>query len=204
IAGPEIVFLDEPLAALDSPTRERMMQELPVLLKGRAAMLVTHDHGEARRLAQRVAVMLDGKVVQQGAVEDVFLRPASLELAKFLGVENLVPARREGELVVFPSGLEWRCDEKSRASGDVVVCLRAESVTVGLAQAHPDDVCLRGRITAAQPRAVGLAVWVSLPGFTLEARAWPGGSQRTCLELGAEIDVHFHRKLVHLVSLQPQ
>lgn len=202
IAGPEIVFLDEPLAALDTPTRERMMTELPDLLRDTAAVLVTHDHGEARRLASKVAVMLNGEVTAHGFVSDVFFRPANLELARFLGVENLIPARRRRDEVVLPGGETLRYEEPSALGPDVVVCLRAESVRVGVNGARGDDIRLRGRIESVAPRAMGHAVAVGFGGFSLEARAFAGDAERYRLEPGELIDVHFQRKLLHLLSGQ--
>jgi ABC-type Fe3+/spermidine/putrescine transport system ATPase subunit len=203
ITLPEIVFLDEPLAALDTPTRDQMIRELPELLRSRSAVFVTHDHGEARRLASKVAVMLDGKIAAHGLVEEVFFRPTSLPLARFLGVENLVPARQDGNGVVLPDGERLQCNGSSSSVAKVVLCLRAESVRIGLNGARDDDIRLRGRIECVEPRALGQAVSVGFAGFKLEARAYSGDAERYRLEPGEPIDVHFHRKLLHFVPHRP-
>src|SRR5262249_40841493 len=100
---PRVLFLDEPFAALDAPSRIALLTELPGWLRaaGCAVVLVTHDRDEALHLADRVAVMFDGRIRQIGPVEDVFARPADAEVAAFLGVENIL----HGEVLRAGEGL---------------------------------------------------------------------------------------------------
>ncbi|RLC72054.1 MAG: iron ABC transporter ATP-binding protein [Chloroflexi bacterium] len=92
---PRLLMLDEPLGALDRALRERLMEELPVILHraGVTAITVTHDQGEALALADRVVLMRVGHVVQVGTPEQVYRRPASAWAARFLGLTNLLEAR---------------------------------------------------------------------------------------------------------------
>ncbi|MGH2587177.1 MAG: ABC transporter ATP-binding protein, partial [Dehalococcoidia bacterium] len=94
---PLVLFLDEPFAALDAPSRRALLAELPAWLRdaGCATVLVTHDRDEALHLADRVAVLFDGAVRQIGLVEEVFARPIDPDVAAFLGVENIL----HGEVV---------------------------------------------------------------------------------------------------------
>jgi len=91
---PRLLMLDEPLGALDRALRERLMDELPDILRraGVTAITVTHDQEEAFALADRVALMQDGRVVQVGTPEEVYRRPASAWAARFLGLMNLLDA----------------------------------------------------------------------------------------------------------------
>jgi tungstate transport system ATP-binding protein len=84
---PELIFLDEPFSALDIDTRSRLVGELRELLPGEgvAAMLATHDRTEARLMADRVAILLDGRIEQQGLVGEVFDQPRTRAAAAFLG-----------------------------------------------------------------------------------------------------------------------
>ena len=84
---PELIFLDEPFSALDVDTRSRLVGELRELLPdaGVAAMLATHDRTEARLMADRVAILIDGRIEQQGPVDEVFARPRTRAAAAFLG-----------------------------------------------------------------------------------------------------------------------
>jgi ABC-type Fe3+/spermidine/putrescine transport system ATPase subunit len=89
---PRLLMLDEPLGALDRALRERLMDELPDILRraGVAAITVTHDQEEAFALADQVVLMRAGHVVQIGAPEAVYRRPASAWAARFFGLTNLL------------------------------------------------------------------------------------------------------------------
>ena len=92
---PSLLMLDEPLGALDRALRERLMDELPGILRqaGATAITVTHDQEEAFAIADRVVLMQAGRVVQVGTPEEVYRRPASAWAAQFLGLTNLLDAR---------------------------------------------------------------------------------------------------------------
>jgi thiamine transport system ATP-binding protein len=84
---PRMLLLDEPLSALDRDLRERLAGELHDILTraGTTALLVTHDQEEAFAIADRLAVLRDGRLVQSGTVADVWRRPADAWTARFLG-----------------------------------------------------------------------------------------------------------------------
>jgi ABC-type Fe3+/spermidine/putrescine transport system ATPase subunit len=94
---PKLLMLDEPLGALDRTLRERLMLELrEILLRMRqTAIYVTHDQEQAFAVSDRVVVMNEGRVAQVGAPQDIYSRPASTFVARFLGLENLFPAEIE-------------------------------------------------------------------------------------------------------------
>ncbi|KZN22937.1 Fe3+/spermidine/putrescine ABC transporter ATP-binding protein [Haladaptatus sp. R4] len=87
---PAALLLDEPLSALDVPTREALRDDLRDLVADITAIHVTHNRTTARALADRIAVMRDGRIVQLGSVEDVFHRPATPFVAWFTG-SNCLP-----------------------------------------------------------------------------------------------------------------
>jgi molybdate/tungstate transport system ATP-binding protein len=95
---PRLLLLDEPLASLDARTRERLAEELRSVQRrlGTTTIHVSHDFEETRLLADRVAVLLDGRIHQSGSVDDVFERPATRAAALFLGCRNVI----DGEVVV--------------------------------------------------------------------------------------------------------
>ena len=95
---PRLLMLDEPLGALDRALRERLMDELPGILRraGVTAIYVTHDQEEAFAIAGRVVLMRAGRVVQVGTPEEVYRRPTSAWAARFLGLTNLLDARITG------------------------------------------------------------------------------------------------------------
>jgi ABC-type Fe3+/spermidine/putrescine transport system ATPase subunit len=93
--GPRLLMLDEPLGSLDRALREDLMSELRTILKrvGVTSIYVTHDQQEAFAASDRVIIMRQGCVVQQGTPHDVYFQPASPWVARFLGLGNLVPGR---------------------------------------------------------------------------------------------------------------
>jgi tungstate transport system ATP-binding protein len=88
VLEPDLLLLDEPFSALDQPTRETLLGELGQILRedARTTVLVTHDRGEALALSDRVAVMMDGRVLQMDETARVFRAPVSEEVARFVGV----------------------------------------------------------------------------------------------------------------------
>ncbi|WP_246125521.1 ABC transporter ATP-binding protein [Cellulomonas xylanilytica] len=90
---PRLLLLDEPLSALDRALRERLAVDLRAALvaTGTTAVFVTHDQDEAFAVADRVAVMSAGRLLQVDAPADLWVRPASREVASFLGYEAFVP-----------------------------------------------------------------------------------------------------------------
>ncbi|MEV0987259.1 ABC transporter ATP-binding protein [Streptomyces sp. NPDC049949] len=92
--SPRLLMLDEPLGQLDRGLRERLVVELRGLFSrlGTTVLAVTHDQGEAFALADRVVVMRDGRIAQAGTPLEVWQRPASEFVARFLGFENVIPA----------------------------------------------------------------------------------------------------------------
>jgi len=96
---PRLLMLDEPLGALDRNLRQRLLDELPQILHraGATAITVTHDQEEAFAIADRVVLMHDGRVVQIGTPREVYRRPASVWIARFLGLTNLLDAEIVGD-----------------------------------------------------------------------------------------------------------
>jgi tungstate transport system ATP-binding protein len=86
VLQPDLLLLDEPFTALDAPTRLRLLEDLrSVLAETRmTTIFITHDLEEARKLATRMAVLLDGRIEQSGAPEQVFVRPINDRVASFL------------------------------------------------------------------------------------------------------------------------
>ena len=93
-AGPRMLLLDEPLGSLDRALRERLTEDLRSLLSqpGITALYVTHDQSEAFAIADRVAIIDGGHIVQRGTPEEVWRRPATAFVAEFLGFRTIVGA----------------------------------------------------------------------------------------------------------------
>ena len=104
--APSLVLLDEPFAALDPGLREQMRTDVRTAIGavGATALLVTHDHEEAFSLADEVAVLRDGVIVQSGTPRALYSAPADAGLAEFLGDVNILSGPMEGGRIRTPLG----------------------------------------------------------------------------------------------------
>jgi molybdate transport system ATP-binding protein len=134
-AEPDLLLLDEPLSSLDAAARIRTRRELRGLLAGAGvpSIVVTHDRTEAIALADWMAVMVEGRILQTGPVREVFARPASAQVAEAVGVENILPAeivsRGAGLLRFSVGGATLECLDGGE-SGAVLASIRAEDVAL--------------------------------------------------------------------------
>lgn len=96
---PKLLMLDEPFGALDRTLRERLILQLPEILGriNQTAIYVTHDQEEAFAVANRVAIMETGRIVQIGSPQEIYSQPASVFVARFLGLTNLLGASAQAE-----------------------------------------------------------------------------------------------------------
>lgn len=140
---PRLILLDEPLSALDATLRERLASDLRSILHeaGTTALLVTHDHEEAFALADRLAVMRDGRVVQAGAIDEVWREPVDEETALFLGYARV--ARGEAAArVLAAAGLEPAYAVALRRSALVVDPAGGLAARVESSRVTPEQVRL--------------------------------------------------------------
>jgi iron(III) transport system ATP-binding protein len=126
---PGVILLDEPFANLDAALRARIRFEVRAILKaaGATAVLVTHDQEEALSLADRVAVVDRGRVVQVGPPDEVYRRPATPFVARFVGDADLVPGTSDGGRVATPLG-ELAVDGAVPAAGPALAVVRPEAI----------------------------------------------------------------------------
>jgi molybdate transport system permease protein len=123
------VLLDEPFSALDAPVREELRRELRRLQReaGLSTVLVTHDPEEAALLADEILVVDEGRLLQAGPRAEVFARPASPQVARLLGIPNLIPATVAGPGVLAVGG---PAGDGAGSRGDAGLLVAAE--TTGL------------------------------------------------------------------------
>lgn len=134
---PRMLLLDEPLSSLDRELRDRLVVDIARILRttGTPALLVTHDHGEAAALAERIAVMRDGRITQEAAPRELWRYPRDVETARFLGYPVVLDAEVEdgvahGRLGPVPV---------THPDGPVRLGLRAESILAAPVGAADDD-----------------------------------------------------------------
>ncbi len=124
---PQLVLLDEPFSSLDASLRAGLRREVELILREAeaTALLVTHDQEEALSLADRLAVMRDGRLVQVGSPEQVYLQPSGRWAAQFVGDVNVVAGVAKGAAVETELG-QFVLPE--RADGNVHVGIRPEQL----------------------------------------------------------------------------
>lgn len=204
---PEVLLLDEAFSGLDQPTREALLEELAGVLAetGVTTVFVTHDRDEAVRLAHRVAVLLEGRLRQVGPVSEVFAAPADEEVAAFVGVETMVPARVVGDAGGLArlevAGRTIEAVSKGPLGRDLLLCLRPEDVVL----APPDGLVpssARNRLPGVVTRVVTAGVQVRVTvdcGFPLVAVITRQSLEDLGLAVGARVVASFKASAIHLI-----
>src|SRR5579859_87601 len=174
---PALLLLDEPLSNLDAKLREDMRQEIKTLVRrlGTTTLYVTHDQLEALSMSDRVALVNEGNIVQEGAPRDVYLRPADAFAANFLGRTNLL----EGSVADVASGsvaTRWgqllcALPAWAREGSEVTVGFRPESVVLSAGRATADG--LNGKVAAASFVGDAVDYQIDLGGRTVRAKGQP-------------------------------
>jgi tungstate transport system ATP-binding protein len=206
--NPEVIFLDEPFAALDPPTRHSIINDIEQIFRetGIAAVLVTHDESEALRLSDRIMVINGGRIVQSGSPDEVMNHPANRFVARFVGMETVIAGtvlkNRDGAVLISVNGgaLEALGD---RSPGERVYCgIRPENVAIDRGdskQSLKDENIFLGKIIGVTSTGPFLKVTMDC-GFPLAAyvtrREFPGFK----FNLGERISASFKAADVHLLS----
>jgi iron(III) transport system ATP-binding protein len=124
---PSLLLMDEPFSNLDQRLREQVREETVALLReeGMSAIVVTHDPEEAMQIADRIALMRKGAIVQSGAAEDLYFRPQSLFAARFFCDFNEINALVDNGDVTTPLGT---FDASGLRDGPCIVCIRPQAL----------------------------------------------------------------------------
>jgi tungstate transport system ATP-binding protein len=206
---PELFLLDEPFSALDPPTREELLIDLTTILRETAVttVFVTHDRDEAFMLADRVAVLIDGRLLQVGAAAEVFAHPVNEEVAQFVGVPTKIPAvveeAREGRAKVTFNGGSAQVVGDLRPGERVLLCLRPEDITLSLPDKQDFKSSGRNQLIG---KVVKMTPWSSHYRVALEC----GGTRLTAFVLrpsfrdlgiqeGGDVVASFKASAIHVI-----
>lgn len=169
---PALLLLDEPMSNLDYKVRIELRHELRALQKriGITAVYVTHDREEALTLADRIAVIDAGRVVQYGSPEEIFHRPASAFVAGFMGADNAIELARAGDGALRVHAASGNGGERLTAH------FRSDAARVDAIHAHEanGDLRMEGRIVQTLYVGQGYRYRVRTHG----ADVWAHASQR--------------------------
>jgi iron(III) transport system ATP-binding protein len=170
VMRPSVLLLDEPLSNLDARLRERLRMELRELQLrlGLTTVYVTHDQVEAFALADRIALMQKGRIVQIGTPEQIYTNPMCASVADFLGVGNIFgcsPAdgqRGVVQLSDYPH-IAVSVDRGQAGPEPQIVCLRPEDLLVtGVDETRPTGQYWTGRIEVASYQGASIRYRVTL------------------------------------------
>ncbi len=187
VLRPDVLLLDEPLAALDEKLRQEMRLELKRLQRavGITFLFVTHDQEEALTLSDRLAVMNRGRLEQVGTPEELYQRPRTRFVAGFLGGSNLLPVRvtgaRDGVVQLTTAGGQRLAapslDAPVAPDAPVFLAVRPEAVHLASGPALPGTPVVRGRVVHTVFLGAHRKIQVEIePGVTLTALAPPDAS----------------------------
>jgi tungstate transport system ATP-binding protein len=208
---PAILLLDEPFSALDAPTRSELLPMLRSRLReaGAAAILVTHDLGEAFAFADRVDLMDDGRIIASGEGPTLVAKPPSRRAAGLLGVESIHAARvicvENGKAIVAidPAGPQVGsrlCPGATPCPGQIVTVTLPASAAQALRPSEPPPAgwnLAPGRVTAVTTRPSATTVTVATPALLVATARWDPSGRRW--SAGDPAIVAFPPEALHLI-----
>jgi len=163
VTSPEIILLDEPMASIDAPLRDdvrRLLRKINSM--GITMMHVTHDYSEAVRLAHRVGVIHNGKILQVGDPESVFTKPANRFVARFAGIRNFFSVKiytKNDELLADSGNCTYRLNmEEHPAEGLLIV--KSDSIRLSRKEQSNVDNCIKGVVTELNRAETGYELFV--------------------------------------------
>jgi iron(III) transport system ATP-binding protein len=209
IFNPRLLLLDEPLSNLDAQLRERMRHEIRRLQRevGVTSVYVTHDQAEAMVISDRIIIMNQGKIVQEGDAETLYSRPTNAFVATFIGVANLV----EGSVVVVvqpsttwadatsllietpgysPLVLRMPRPSDAQSRGRAYVFIRPEDIVLHCTPPTDRPNVVDGRIQSVEYLGNLTHYQVSAAGRTWRVQAHPGQRFTTGEAVTIELPPH--------------
>jgi molybdate/tungstate transport system ATP-binding protein len=208
--NPKVLLLDEPLSALDAETKEALMYELKQIHKElkTTTIHVTHDRSEAIQLADKIGVMIDGKIIQIDSPEGLFSRPKNCQLASFLGFENIIKgiieSKKEGMAIVNIDGkrIEVILNNEGYNVGDeVFVCIRPENIAIF--KGKVEKTSMRNKFDGIIKSILSLGALRKIEvdcGFKLTSYITKTSMEELELKVGDKINLCFKATCVHLIK----
>jgi tungstate transport system ATP-binding protein len=204
---PEILFLDEPFASLDPPTRESLIEDLEVILRQTKTTTVfaTHDRQDALRLSDRIAVMNKGRILQIGSPAEVMYHPVDEFVASFVGVETIltgaVTRKGGGTFAASVSGKEIEAVGEAELGETVTLCIRPEDVTL-LTHSSKEATSARNVFLGKIVKITTLGLYQKIQlycGFPLVAYVTHHSTENLSLGEGKEVMASFKATAIHVV-----
>lgn len=204
---PEIIFLDEPFVNLDAPSRDSLIDDLQRILRqmGITAIIATHDRLEALRLADRLAVMNCGRIIQIGACNEVTNHPVDEVTASFVGMETIfsgyVQKVHDGSFAVSVSGRYIEALGRAEVGEKVVCCIRPEQIIISdhkIAEGTSIRNNLPGKIVKIVPQGHFFKIYLDC-GFFLASYVTQQSLENLSLREEKPVTVSFKATAVHVI-----
>jgi molybdate transport system ATP-binding protein len=195
ITSPRLLLLDEPLSSLDTSLKDDLKRLLRNLNKeGQTIIHVTHDYGDVISLAKRVGVIHNGKIIQEGSVNEVFNKPANRFVARYAGIRNFFRVdivEEDGTLSgVTEHNTRFRLDCVPNVT-NILILVRNDSIII--TNEKPSDIKLnsfKGNVTEIIPSEHGMQVTIDA-GDLFYADTPASEIDSLCLSEGKEVWVSF-------------
>lgn len=200
VKRPKVLLLDEPLGALDKKLRSEMQLELKRLQSefGITFIIVTHDQEEALVMADRIAIMQDGLLLQVGTPQEIYEAPQTRFAADFVGVMNFLPVTINGEDFVTANGTAIKATRINcvASDGGAVAAIRPERLTIG----DSGDNTLSGQISAIAYHGIDLLLHIktNLTDISVIARMTADVAETHRPKEGQQITVSWSAKDTHI------
>ncbi len=204
---PEMILLDEPFVNLDAPSRDSLIDDVQSILRQTktTAILATHDRLEALRLADRLAVMDGGKIVQIGACNEVMNHPANEVVASFVGMETVfsgdVLTVSDGSFVIAVAGHAVEALGNVEKGEKVLCCIRPENIIISHDNAMEGTSVrnnLPAKIVKITPQGPFFKVHLDC-GFFLASYVTQQSLENLSLREGRDVTVSFKATAVHVI-----
>jgi tungstate transport system ATP-binding protein len=208
VLEPEVLFLDEPFTALDSPTRQALLEDFESVLRETrvTTVMVTHDRNEALVLADRVVVLINGSIRQIGTPEEVFGCPVDGEVASFVESGNILNGRitssNDGLVSIEIKGHQFEAVSELPVGSMITAYLHYEDVTISLHSSEPPVTSarnrLKGKIVRILPMGPQFKITIDC-GFNLSAIITTQSFKEMGIGIGSEVSATFKASAIHII-----
>jgi tungstate transport system ATP-binding protein len=205
---PEILFLDEPFASLDPPTRESLIEDLEKILRQKqtTTLFATHDRMEALRLSDQIAVMNFGRILQIGSPGQVMNQPVDEFVASFVGVETILMGKaikkNGGTFILSVAGKEVEAVGEVQSGEMVALCIRPENVVLS-ALSPQEATSARNVFPGTIEKIVSLGLYQKVQlncGFPLIAYVTHHSLENLTLTEGKKVSASFKATAIHVIK----
>jgi len=196
--APSVLLLDEPLAALDPCFREEIRELFRSLHQetGITVLMVTHDFTDAHTLAQRVAILHDGRIEQTGSADEVFRKPATTFVAEFVGMQNVLPGRVENGFLIV-DGLNLAIPTQN--GNHRFAAIRPEHVNVQPKNHDAGKEAIPGRIRSIVNQGLFAELAIEASGSMVKAVMLTSSLMKMGFLQGEWVHVHIDPVNIHLI-----